>query len=351
MEKLFELRGKLDGKTNLLLILLGFILIVIFWAFLTAGTDPIIPSGILCKPYEVLKAFSSLVTENSLFKNICYSLGLNIMSYTEAVLISIPVGFLVGLFPLFRGLFQKPVDSFRYVPLTAVTGLFIVWFGLGSDMKVHFLAFGILIYLLPVVVQRIDEVKEVYLLTVYTLGASKWQTIKSVYIPSVISRLSDDIRVLTAISWTYIIIAESQGNEGGIGALIWRTGQRQGRIDKLFALVIIIVVIGFFQDRIFTYLDKTFFPYKYLGVVSENSNSSKSTWSSIFSMIREILFWGGLAIYGFLFINEFVPILSNVHILTEFFGPTVGVIHFYFLMVVAYQVYKMFFMKSKPVNV
>lgn len=348
MEKLFELRGKLDEKSNLILIFLGFILIVLIWAFLTSGSDPIIPSGILCKPGDVLKAFPLLVKENSLFKNMCYSLGLNIMSYTEAIAISIPIGFIVGLFPLFRGLFQKPIDSFRYVPLTAVTGLFIVWFGLGSDMKVHFLAFGILIYLLPVVVQRIDEVKEVYLLTVYTLGATKWQTIKTVYIPSVISRLSDDIRVLTAISWTYIIIAESQGNEGGIGALIWRTGQRQGRIDKLFALVIIIVLIGFFQDRIFTFLDKTFFPYKYQGIIKESENKQPNILISIWRLVSVILFWVCLAIYGFLFINEFFPVLTNIPILTDLFGETVWIIHFYFLLIIGYQVYTRFKAKINP---
>ena len=50
--------------------------------------------------------------------------------------------------------------------------------GLDTDMKVHFLAFGILIYLLPVVVQRIDEIEDVYFKTVYTLGANSWQTFR-----------------------------------------------------------------------------------------------------------------------------------------------------------------------------
>ena len=31
------------------------------------------------------------------------------------------------------------------------------------------------------------------------------------------SKLSDDIRVLTAISWTYIIVIENIGSEGGLG--------------------------------------------------------------------------------------------------------------------------------------
>ncbi|HMQ60794.1 MAG TPA: ABC transporter permease subunit, partial [Flavilitoribacter sp.] len=125
-----------------------------------------------------------------------------------------------------------------------------------------FLAFGILVYLLPVVVQRIDEVEDVYIKTVFTLGAKTWQTIRSVYLPSVMSRLIDDIRVLTAISWTYIIIAELLNRQGGLGGLIYLK-QRQGQVDKLFAILIIIVAIGYIQDRLFVYFDKRLFPHKY----------------------------------------------------------------------------------------
>lgn len=347
MNELFELRAKLSNRTNLILALIGLASILIIWYLLTAGADPIIATGILPKPGAVLRAFPELFNENQLVKNTCYSLGLNIMGYTEAILISIPVGFIIGLFPLTRGLYKKPIDSFRYLPLTALTGLFIIWFGLGTSMKIHFLAFGILIYLLPVVVQRIDEVKEVYLLTVYTLGANKWQTIKTVYIPSVISRLSDDIRVLTAISWTYIIIAESLGNEGGIGGLIWRTGQRQGRVDKLFALLVIIVLVGIIQDVIFSRVDKAIFPYKYEGVIKESKDQQINIFQTLFAFAGKIIFWLSMAIYTLLFINEFVPVISEVKILTDLFGDTVWVIHMYFLLFFGYQVRKLIVNKSK----
>lgn len=184
------------------------------------------------------------------------------MGYIEAVLICIPVGFLIGLFPLFRGLFHRNIDALRYIPLTAVTGLFIAWFGIENNMKIQFLAFGIIVYLLPVVVQRIDEVQKVYIHTVYTLGASSWQTIRTVFLPSVLSKISDDIRVLVAISWTYIIVAELVNKSGGIGAMAY-TAARQSRIDKVFAILLVIIFIGFLQDRLFVFLDKRLFPYKY----------------------------------------------------------------------------------------
>ena len=230
---LFELRGNLPVRTKLILEIIGICMLLLLWYIITAGSEPIVPSGILPSPGRVIQAMVAVFYENDLITNLFRSIGLNLSGYIEAVVISIIFGFLVGLFPLFRGLFNRQIEAFRFIPLTGVIGLFIVWFGLGTEMKVHFLAFGILIYMLPVIVTRINDVEEVYLKTAYTLGASKWQTIKTVYFPHVLSKFSDDIRVLTAISWTYIIIIESIGNQGGLGALMWRTGIRQGNIDKL----------------------------------------------------------------------------------------------------------------------
>ncbi len=284
MSNLFKLRGKLTSMQSAILGLAGLLLILLIWWGLAEyfavsktldperleqldGADLPQQNGekaypILPTPGMVLRSFPDLITKDDLKGNALHSIWLNIRGYFWAVLFSLPLGFLIGLVPLLRGMFSKPVDALRYLPLTALTGLFIIWFGIEDEMKIAFLAFGILVYLLPVVVQRIDEVQDVYLKTVFTLGATNWQTVKSVYLPSVLSKVIDDIRVLTAISWTYIIIAELLNRQGGIGALIYLKA-RQGQISKVFALLIVIVLIGFLQDRLFVYLDKRLFPFKY----------------------------------------------------------------------------------------
>ncbi|MBE7629453.1 ABC transporter permease [Tenacibaculum piscium] len=312
-KKLFELRGELTSKEKITLTILGSVILILFWFLLAevlsktiiTQNDTISPTSlseehrkyyesdsllvanytlletksiqdlkgfglvknkvypILPSPIKVIKAFPELNKDDDVIGNTFLSIKLNVLGYLLAIIIAIPVGFLLGLIPLFRGLFSKIIDSYRFIPLTAVTGIFIMWLGLGSQMKVSFLAFGIIVYLIPVVVQRIDEVQKVYLNTVFTLGATPWQTIKSVYMPYVFSKLIDDIRVLTAISWTYITIVEMLNKGGGIGELIW-TAKRQSRIDKAFAILIIIVIIGVVQDRLFVIIDKLLFPYKHI---------------------------------------------------------------------------------------
>ncbi len=222
-----------------------------------------ISNSLLPSPLAVIQSYKELYTKDHLLSNTAFSVYLNLSGYLIAILISLPLGFAIGLFPLFRALFSRSIDALRFVPLTAVTGLFIAWFGIGTAMKVQFLAFGIFVYLLPVIVQRIDDVDSVYEQTAYTLGANKWQQIRTVFIPSVISRISDDIRVLVAISWTYIIVAELvNANSGGIGAIAFKSA-RMSRIDKVFAILLIIVLIGFIQDKLFLLLDRLFLPHKH----------------------------------------------------------------------------------------
>jgi NitT/TauT family transport system permease protein len=275
---LFKLHGKLTTQQSFVLGVVGLVFFITLWwgiaevfsekkAILSVtdsskiiGYENVYP--LLPRPDRVIASYKELTQKDLLWSNVFRSIWLNLKGYFWAIVLAIPIGFFISLVPLLRGLFSKQVDALRYLPLTALTGLFIIWFGIEDQMKISFLAFGVLVYLLPIVVQRIDETEDVYLKTAYTLGAKNWQIIKSVYLPSVFSKLIDDIRVLTAISWTYIIIAELLNREGGIGALIYIKA-RQGQIDKVFAVLFIIIIIGFLQDRLFVYLDKRLFPNKY----------------------------------------------------------------------------------------
>ena len=261
MKQLFELRGELSPTLSNGILAGGAVLLIAIWALITGSG--IVSESVLPSPIGVLVGLSDVIAHDNLPKNLGYSIYLNYMGYLEAVAIALPIGFLIGLFPIFRALFAKYVDAIRFIPLTACTGLFIVWFGIYDTMKIQFLMFGILVYLLPVVVERVGDVLEVYVQTAKTMGATKWQTIKTVFIPAVMSTIMADIRVLVAISWTYIIIAEMVNKSNGIGSLVY-IAQRGSRIDKVFAILLVIVLFGIIQDWLFKVVDKKFFPHKYV---------------------------------------------------------------------------------------
>lgn len=258
---LFELRGKLPQRTKLLIEVIGTIIMLTTWAVMTELA--LIPKGILPSPLKVMHSFKDMHFHDGLVRNAGYSFYLNILGLTEAIAIALPLGFLIGLIPLLRGLTERYITAARFLPLTAVIGLFIAWFGIETNMKVQFLAFAIFIYLLPIVIQKVDEVEEVYVQTAKTLGAKNIQIVTKVFIPAVISRIFDDIRTLAALSWTYIVVAEMvNANGGGIGAMAYMFS-RQARIDKVFGILIVIMLIGFIQDKLFILIDEIIFSYKY----------------------------------------------------------------------------------------
>lgn len=261
MKGLFALRGELSSTQKLVLPVIGTVLLIVgWWATVASGFAR---PELLPYPSSVLASFGELHFEDALVRNAFQSIKLNLFGYLEAVAIALPIGFAIGLIPLLRGLFYRHVIALRYLPLTAVIGLFILWFGIYGTMKVQFLTLGILVYLLPVVVDRIDEVQQVYLNTVKTLGATYWQTIRSVYLPDVLSRVYGDVVTLVAISWTYIIIAEIVNlGQGGVGALVYQSA-RQSRPDKVFALLVVIIAIGFVQDKALKTVGRFLFPHRY----------------------------------------------------------------------------------------
>jgi NitT/TauT family transport system permease protein len=262
MKSLFKLGGKLSDKLSTIIGVAGFLFLVAIWFLITTGTGWVKPQTIP-SPESVVLSFFELLKKENLIANILYSIKLNVAGYIKAIAFSVPIGFLVALIPFMRSMFSKYIDALRYVPLTGLVGVFIAWFGISSGMKINFLAFGIIVYLLPIVVQRVYETEKIHLDTIHTLGAKSWQVFVKVYWPSVISKLSSDIRVITAISWTYIIVAEMVNNEGGVGAMIY-TSAKQSRLDKIFAIIVIIIIIGFLQDILFKWLDKKLFKFKHI---------------------------------------------------------------------------------------
>jgi len=261
--RLFKLRGEVPQKEALFISTLGVVLIITFWQIVSLSG--LVATYMLPSPMTVLSAVIELFFKDTLISDIIYSVKINLMGYFEAVAIALPLGMAIGIFPLFREMFKKPIDVIRFLPITALTGIFIYWFGIGDNMKVQFLAFGIIVYLVPIVINRVNEVSETHVQMLKTLGANNWQTIKTIFIPAVISSIFDDIRVLVAISWTYIIIVEMMNRTEGVGALIY-TCIRQSRLDKVFAILVVIIIIGIIQDVLFKYIDKFFSPHKYESV-------------------------------------------------------------------------------------
>ncbi|MEP7110167.1 MAG: ABC transporter permease subunit [Ferruginibacter sp.] len=238
----------------------GWLILLVLWYLVT--NFGLINIHVMPTPQKTWRSFIEMKKDDNLITNILFSVRINVVGYLKCIFAALVVGFAIGLYPKVRKMFSQQVNALRFVPITALMGIFIAISGLTIVTKINFLAFGIWVYLVPVVVQRIDEVNNTHLQMMKTLGATFWQTVRYVTWRSVIARLSDDIRILVGISWTYIIVAELAGIQGGLGSLIF-LGERQSNVGKVYAVIFIIVAIGIIQDALFKLIDKLLFRFKY----------------------------------------------------------------------------------------
>lgn len=271
-KNLFKMGGDSSfNKLSLLLItIIGFSVIIGVWHLVTYLQ--IIPTKVLPNPIDVIGSYGRLITEYNMFGNAWYSIKLNFMSYFYAIIIALPLGFFIALYPINNILIGKYINSVRYLPIPAMSGIFIALFGLTFGMKVSFLTFALLIYILPAVANKVNDLQNpnndkdfVYLQTMRTLGASNWQKFRYVYFPYVTQNISNEIINLTGISWSYVVICEllyKDGSISGVGAMI-NNMMRQSYVPEAYALLFLVIIIGFGQDYLLKGLDKVLFPSKY----------------------------------------------------------------------------------------
>src|SRR5438477_59937 len=123
------------------------------------------------------------------------------------------------------------------------------------------LTYGGFAYLLPVVVTAIRAVPEELVQTARTLGASKAQVVRTVLLPAAMPEIFDSFRVMNAIAWTYVILAEAVNPERGLGYMVELARTHQ-KASWSFAGLIVIGGIGLVTDQLIRAISNVLFRWK-----------------------------------------------------------------------------------------
>jgi NitT/TauT family transport system permease protein len=241
----FALRAPLPRATALAL---GFVmpaLVLGLWCIVTYGGFA--PPDFLPSPTEVVKGTLQLFLQYDLTGAIITSTRRILLAFVLASAFAVPLGILMGAFEPINRLFEPIVAPLRYMPISAFIPLLIFWFGIFEKEKIAFLFLGVFVYLLPVVVTAIRAVPEELVQTALTLGATRFQVIRTVLLPAALPEIFDSFRVMNAILWTYVILAEVVNSEGGLGYMVELARTHQ-KASWSFAGLIVIGGIGLVTD-------------------------------------------------------------------------------------------------------
>ncbi len=256
---LFALRQPLPRTTATVLGFFAPLLVIGAWCLLTYGNFA--PPDFLPSPTETLRGTLQLFLQYDLWGSILISTKRIVFAFLLASAVALPVGVLMGAFEPINRFFEPIVAPLRYMPISAFIPLLILWFGIYEKQKIAFLFLGVFVYLLPVVVTAIRVVPEELVQTALTLGASRWQVIRTVLLPAALPEIFDSFRVMNAISWTYVILAETINPGGGLGYVVELARTHQ-KAAWSFAGLLVIGGIGLLTDFIIRLLSSVLFRWR-----------------------------------------------------------------------------------------
>lgn len=250
-----------SGKYKYLLI--STISVITFLTIWQLATDvlAIMPNYSLPSPVKVAHSFVVKLTDPkpdgaTLLQHIWASLTISLSGFAAASLVGIPLGVLMA-WRKKADLFIRPLfDLFRSVPGLGWIPVMILFFGIGMTAKV---AIVFTIAFVPVTINTYAGIKNtnpVHLWVAQTFGASDWQLLKKIALPSALPQIFTGLRQSLNMSWVSLVAAELLGASRGLGYMI-QMNRDLARADLIIVGMLTIggfgalmsVILQYFEDK------------------------------------------------------------------------------------------------------
>ena len=205
----------LENYRNKFIPLILPICIIIFWYLITEGLHIVNPY-ILPGPITVCKSAWELILNGKLLANTLDTLYKVFGGLILASVVAIPLGILLGSYKTLEDIATLVISILRPIPPVAWIPFSILWFGIGMFPAVFIIFMGCVF---PILVYTIDGVKrtdKVLIESAQTLGASDWNVLKRVILPSTVPYIVSGI----GIALMCTISAEMVGSSSGLGYMI-----------------------------------------------------------------------------------------------------------------------------------
>ena len=177
-----------------------------------------------------------------------------------AVLGSCLLGIGMGCLAPIEAFFHPPLSFLAKVPATAVIAVFMALVGLGMEMYITMIVFGILPSMAISIYQAVKEFPEELQYKAYTLGASHMEVIWTIIFPYVLPKLMDALRLMIGPAMVYLIAAEMLFGDVGFGYRI-RIQSKLLNMSVVYPYLVLLAGFGFTMDYLLRAMQRKISPW------------------------------------------------------------------------------------------
>ncbi|MCM2502508.1 ABC transporter permease subunit [Aureimonas altamirensis] len=239
--------------------------IVLFLVWLGITQMGLVKPLFLPSPLAVWNKFVIAMTDgvanSTLTEHAAASLGRVMGAFLLACLTAIPVGVLMGVNRVARGLFDPIIEFYRPLPPLAYLPLVIIWLGIGEFPKVFLIYLAIFAPMAIAARAGVRSVQVEQIHAAYAMGGTRLQIIWHVIMKAALPEIFTGMRIGIGVGWTTLVAAEMVAADRGLGFMVLNAAQFLAS-DTVVMGIIVIGVFAFAFDLLVRAAERRLVPWK-----------------------------------------------------------------------------------------
>lgn len=209
-----------------------------------------------------LPTFSTTVTtlydltvSGKLLLHVAVSLQRSLVGFALAVLVAVPLGFLMGWYNKFERYTDLLMQTLRNTSTFALLPIFLLLLGLGEASKIAIIFYGASWQLLMNTITGVKSVDPIYIKAAKSMGVSDRDLFRKVILPASIPSIVVGARMGAKISLMVVIAAEMIGAKTGLGFFI-QNAQFNFMIPEMYAGILTLAILGLAINYLLVWFEK-----------------------------------------------------------------------------------------------
>ncbi|MFQ5850754.1 MAG: ABC transporter permease [Candidatus Binatia bacterium] len=177
----------------------------------------VFPPTLIPKPWDTLAEVVSIITTGQFFADMGSTLRRVFVGFGFAMVVSLPLGIVMGTFKQLESFFEPPVILGLTMPGLIWALLMIMFFGLTETSAYTAVAVTIFPMLTISIWQGTKSIDKDLIDMSTAFHASPWSKVVDVILPQLVSHILAAIRYGLGLAWKVVVLVEMFGFSNGVG--------------------------------------------------------------------------------------------------------------------------------------
>ncbi len=239
-------------------VLLALLILILFWQVLAW----IVHLDILPSPWEVGKAFIREMGRD-LPAHFLASFWRVFASTLLAILISSPLGLILGQSKSLNKIFAPLIYLLYPIPKVVLIPVIVLFLGIGNVSKIFMIFLVLFFQILVLVRDQAAAIRPELLQSVLSLGAGRRALFRFVYLPASIPAILTALRQSVGTAVAVLYVAELFATQKGLGYYIYLKGSTLFDYPAMYAGVVAMSILGFGLYFVVDWLEKKLSPWQF----------------------------------------------------------------------------------------